>query len=54
MCGRYNLIHTQHLAKRFNVKKAPKDLKPNYNVAPGQQLPIIVNHGNGNEIEFAK
>lgn len=54
MCGRYNLIHTQHLAKRFNVKQAPKDLKPNYNVAPGQQLPIIVNHGNGNEIEFAK
>lgn len=54
MCGRYNIIHTNNLAKRFKVKKAPKDLKPNYNVAPGQQMPIIINQGAGNMIVMAR
>lgn len=40
MCGRYALYDTESIEKRFNVKvKAP--IKPNFNVAPTQSMPVI-------------
>jgi putative SOS response-associated peptidase YedK len=41
MCGRYTLSDVEHLAKRFNIAKAPKDLHDNFNVAPTQTMPVI-------------
>jgi putative SOS response-associated peptidase YedK len=41
MCGRYTLFKdNQELAKRYNLAKAP-DYKTNYNITPGQIMPII-------------
>ncbi len=43
MCGRFSIsTPTEILKVRFNVPRA-KDLKPNYNAAPTQNLPVILN-----------
>jgi len=43
MCGRFSIsTPTEILRVRFNVPRA-KDLKPNYNAAPTQNLPVILN-----------
>lgn len=43
MCGRYTL-HQQieSLAKRYNLATIPSAIHENYNVAPGQIMPVIV------------
>jgi putative SOS response-associated peptidase YedK len=41
-CGRYVLKATpQQLAEHYNLANPPKDIRPNYNVAPGQTLPVV-------------
>lgn len=42
MCGRYTL-HTKagYLKKRYNLATLPKDITANFNVAPGQTMPVI-------------
>ena len=40
MCGRYALYDTDNLDKRFGVTVL-KQIKPNYNVAPTQNMPVI-------------
>lgn len=40
MCGRYALYDTDNLDKRFGVTIS-KQIKPNYNVAPTQNMPAI-------------
>lgn len=43
MCGRFSIFTpTEILRVRFNVPRA-EDLKPNYNAAPTQNLPVILN-----------
>ncbi|HJT58330.1 MAG TPA: SOS response-associated peptidase [Ktedonobacteraceae bacterium] len=43
MCGRYALYETKDLGPRFNLATQPTFVsKDNYNVAPRQRLPIIV------------
>lgn len=43
MCGRYTLAKDlAEIKKRFDVSEAPKDFKPRYNIAPNQQVPIII------------
>lgn len=42
MCGRFTLIDIDDIRERF--KTEPIDLKPNYNVAPTQNIPVILNH----------
>lgn len=46
MCGRYTIYQTGELNTRYDVDDAQQDelledLKANYNVAPGQKLPVI-------------
>lgn len=46
MCGRYTIYQTGELNARYDVDDAEQDelledLKANYNVAPGQKLPVI-------------
>ena len=43
MCGRFPLIDIEDIRERF--KTEPIDLKPNYNVAPSQDVPVIINDG---------
>ena len=53
-CGRYTLVMgKQKLEKRFGTNnKLSKPVKSNYNTAPTQQMPVITNHGEGNEVEI--
>ncbi|GAC1391882.1 MAG: SOS response-associated peptidase [Candidatus Saccharimonadales bacterium] len=41
MCGRYTLTQTEKLTERFHVSAQTLDVPPNFNVAPGQQMPVI-------------
>jgi len=51
MCGRYTLTKTEKLAKRFNLASVPKDIHPNYNVAPTQLMPVITQDADGLHLE---
>lgn len=43
MCGRYTLVtDIETMMKRFFVNGVPIDLKPRYNIAPGQMIPAII------------
>jgi putative SOS response-associated peptidase YedK len=43
MCGRYDLFDTGKLPQRFKTINTITDLKPSYNITPGQKLPVITN-----------
>lgn len=47
MCGRYTFHHGALLKSRFNLATAPVDVRENYNVAPGQFMPVIVQDEDG-------
>jgi putative SOS response-associated peptidase YedK len=42
MCGRYVFTDPDNLQRRFGVAQLPLDLSPQYNIAPGQTLPVVV------------
>jgi putative SOS response-associated peptidase YedK len=43
MCGRYSQTAAlQTLQERFALRGTPRPLSPRYNIAPGQEAPIIV------------
>jgi len=58
VCGRYNLItDTKALVDFFEIDQVlveAKGLRPRYNIAPGQSVPIIRNAGQGNELLLAR
>jgi len=44
MCGRYSLTtKADLLAHRFRISSVPPDLRPRFNIAPGQDVPVITN-----------
>jgi putative SOS response-associated peptidase YedK len=51
MCGRYTLTKTEKLAKRYNLANVPKDIRPNFNVAPTQTMPVITHGSDGLQLE---
>lgn len=53
MCGRYALFETDKLEDRFHVK-VTHAIKPNWNVAPTQTMPVIKNTDGKKEIEFMR
>ncbi len=44
MCGRYALVKTREVAERFGVQQSNFEVDARYNVAPGQNLPIVTRH----------
>lgn len=51
MCGRYSLNDADDIPKRFDVKvKSDVSLKPNYNVAPTQIMPVITMTEDGKRV----
>ena len=53
MCGRYVITDVDHLKKRFEtVNDAPKEVQPNYNAAPTQTLPVVIEEGGERRIEL--
>lgn len=49
MCGRFTLIFDSEFFKRFVLQARSADLSTRYNIAPTQEVPIIVNDG-GNKV----
>ena len=48
MCGRYTLHQkTEDLAKRYNLATIPDSISKNFNVAPGQVMPVITESESG-------
>ena len=43
MCGRFTFSEFEGIEERFQIE--PQNLKPNYNVAPSQDVPVILNNG---------
>lgn len=58
MCGRYNLItDAKALIDFFEIEHSlieASGLKPRYNIAPSQDVPIVRDTGNGRELTFAR
>lgn len=47
-CGRYTLHQkTDDLAKRYNIATVPAHISENYNVAPGQIMPVVTAEASG-------
>jgi len=49
MCGRFD-IHAaiKLIAPIFQIDEIYFEIKPNYNVAPAQNIPVVVHDGNKN------
>ena len=55
MCGRYTLHQrAQSLKEHYNVKHVPHGLKDNYNVAPGQFMPVVTLQDNRPTLDVMK
>ena len=58
MCGRYNLItEAKALVDYFEIEQVWIDLaelRPYYNIAPSQNIPIVRNTGNGRELALVR
>jgi putative SOS response-associated peptidase YedK len=53
MCGRYTIVETEQIVKRFDIATAPDAVRPNYNASPGQMLPVVTHHS-PNSLEIMK
>lgn len=56
MCGRYTLYQKEdHLSDRFNLAAKPViKVTNNYNVSPGQAMPVITQSGTGNVADLMR
>lgn len=55
MCGRFTLTtDVATLIKRFNLEEPDFDVAPNYNVAPGQNIPVVVEEQGVRKLELHK
>ena len=53
MCGRYTLYKTKDsLSDRFNLAAKPMLVADNYNVTPGQSMPVVINRQGKNLAEL--
>ena len=44
MCGRYTLYTTDELEERYRIEVS-EAIRPNYNVAPSQTMPVVTSEG---------
>ena len=47
MCGRYTLENVQELSERFQARQLQFELASTYNIAPSQELPVVVTDQDG-------
>jgi putative SOS response-associated peptidase YedK len=55
MCGRFTITVVVGLDERFRVKTHPVDIAPRYNIAPSQNVPVVIHPprtGRDNEIRM--
>jgi putative SOS response-associated peptidase YedK len=52
MCGRFTLFSSpKDIQRFFDVQPISFDLQPNYNVAPTQEIPLIIQHEGGRHLK---
>jgi len=54
MCGRYSLVCIDELGNRFRVHNPMIGARSRFNVAPGNEMPVIIRAGGENEIAVMK
>jgi putative SOS response-associated peptidase YedK len=56
MCGRYEYHPGEFsdLRIRFNLDKDLSEFKPSYNIAPGQQVPVIIREDGRNKVKLMR
>lgn len=55
MCGRYTLAHPAKINERFGAGiLGSRNLSPNYNVAPGQTMPVVIDVEGKSELRLMK
>tara|TARA_R110002073_G_scaffold323204_2_gene500422 strand:+ start:88676 stop:89359 length:684 start_codon:yes stop_codon:yes gene_type:complete len=47
MCGRYTLTSPDELVQEFGLGELPFSLKPRYNIAPSNEVPVVVADDDG-------
>ena len=48
MCGRYSFSKPKDIKERFGVDQLEFDFEPRYNIAPTQQVPVVIHQNGGN------
>lgn len=51
MCGRYSLVEINKLLMRYAIEDSGFHFLPRYNIAPTQEVPIIVREEKGNSLK---
>jgi len=52
MCGRFTLFSSpRELQRFFNAQPPSFEIQPNYNVAPTQEIPVIIQHEDGSHLK---
>lgn len=55
MCGRYTLYKTGEIPHMFNVPESEVEkFKARYNIAPSQNVPVVISREDGNHLEEMK
>ena len=54
MCGRYSLANVGQLGLRFEIDTDTESLEPRYNVAPSQEIPVIVHSADGRALRMMR
>lgn len=54
MCGRYTFNKVDEFGDRYGLDFMPEDLRDNYNVAPTQTMPVIVDADGRNKVELMR
>lgn len=54
MCGRYSFTKIDEFGDRYGLEYLPKDLHANFNVAPTQTMPVIVERDGSRQVELMR
>ena len=54
MCGRFGLEYGDTFYPRFKIKNLLPGLKSNFNISPGQEVPVIINNSEGDIVNLMK
>ncbi|HVA92648.1 MAG TPA: SOS response-associated peptidase [Chloroflexota bacterium] len=54
MCGRFTLTNIGQISLRFDVDTEGEQLTPRFNVAPSQQVPVIVGTARGHALRWMR
>jgi len=54
MCGRFGLEYGEDFYPRFKIKNLLPGFKSNFNISPGQELPVILSDQDSNIVQLMK